>query len=100
MKRIPALTVCLLLATALPASATTYVVNSLADTAGTCGSDCTLRQPIAGILTRPTGATTDRGSPTMTCIGTSRASNGSSSTRRIDSQPQMAPMLDTTHSRY
>ena len=47
MKRIPALTICLLLATALPASATTDVVNSLADTAGTCGSDCTLRQPIA-----------------------------------------------------
>ena len=47
MTRIPAFTVCLLLACALPASATTYIVNSLADTAGACGSECTLRQAIA-----------------------------------------------------
>ena len=47
MKRIPALTVCLLLACALPANATTYIVTSLADSSGTCAIDCTLRQAIA-----------------------------------------------------
>lgn len=47
MARIPAFTVCLLLACALPANATTYTVNSLADSAGPCATDCTLRQAIA-----------------------------------------------------